>query len=459
MKKRFILTLLLCLIPNIIKAESVKVQIDAPSTVYIGDNVKVNVTLSSKASLGSWQYTIGYDDSKLGFISSTSGASQSAGDSAASGGQTSITYTWQLKANKEGNATFNIPTIAVYAFDDESKMEVTGTTSKTIVIKKPAPISNGNSNQTTYKYSSNNNLSSLTIEGFEINFDKNETNYNITVPNDTKKIKIGATAEDGKSRVSGIGEFEVKEGINNLNVVVKAENGNTKTYTINVDVLELSPIEVKIEDKNYFVIRKQELLPLASIPYVPSKILIKGEEVPCYYNEKSNIYLVGLKDENGNISLYSYDNLNDKYQNYQELSFGNIYIQILEPENILKNYKKDKIKINDIEITSYIKEKNFPLIYGKNIETGEISYYTYDKNENTIQRYIDNNNENNEYYPFIIIILMVFMIIQFIIMNSIIISKNKKLKKILSDKLSTKTKYEEKLEKKKKETNDDMYKF
>ncbi|MBP3920854.1 MAG: cadherin-like beta sandwich domain-containing protein [Bacilli bacterium] len=499
MRKKLIIFIILSMffLPNIVLGAGAKIQIDAPSTVYIGDTVKVNVTISSSSSIGSWEYTVGYDDSKLSLSSSTAETSQKVTNYATSGGKTSVTYSWTFNAKSAGSATFNIPSIVVYSFDDESEMSISGSKSKTITIKNPSPINGGGGssnttpqNRPTYNYSSNNYLSSLTIEGHELSFDKNVTNYALTVSNDTKKINVGATAEDSKARVSGIGEFELVEGINKLDVIVTAENGDTKTYTINVDVLELSPIEVEVNGNKYFVVRKSEQLPMASLNYVLDKVLVKGEEVPCYYSETSGIYLVGLKDDGGNITLFNYDNVNDKFLTYQELSFGNIYLSILEPDFVLKGYTRSSIKINDQEVSIYTKDNNYPLLYGKNIETGEVSYYSYDEHENTIQRFELKQTTNNvNYSTYVIIGLIGLVVIQFIIMISIVVSKNKKLKKQLVDKLSTKTGYEENLDnndnnsnnednlennfemfkskedikkkkkKKHKETDDEMYKF
>ena len=47
---------------------------------------------------------------------------------------------------------------------------------------------------------------------------------------------------------------------NHHEVKVTAENGSVKTYVINVIVKKYNPIEVKIGDETYTVVRKKSLL-------------------------------------------------------------------------------------------------------------------------------------------------------------------------------------------------------
>ena len=65
----------------------------------------------------------------------------------------------------------------------------------------------------------------------------------MTVNSNTTKIKINALVNDSKAKVNGTGEFEVVEGSNSFSVVVTAENGSTKTYTLNVVAPEKDPIK------------------------------------------------------------------------------------------------------------------------------------------------------------------------------------------------------------------------
>jgi len=93
------------------------------------------------------------------------------------------------------------------------------------------PASNTQSNQK----SSNANLSDLGIRPNDFTgFKMGTTTYDVTVPEDVEQVEVYATAQDSKTTVTGTGIKTLEKGVNNLAVVVTAEDGTTKTYTINV---------------------------------------------------------------------------------------------------------------------------------------------------------------------------------------------------------------------------------
>lgn len=97
--------------------------------------------------------------------------------------------------------------------------------------------------------SSNNNLSNLQIEGYNLEptFKSDTTVYFLELDNDVEEIKVKAQTEDGKSKIlSGDGIHKLKEGKNIIVVSVKAEDGSIQNYTINV----LKKANQKDEDEN-----------------------------------------------------------------------------------------------------------------------------------------------------------------------------------------------------------------
>ena len=88
---------------------------------------------------------------------------------------------------------------------------------------------------TETKKSSNANLNNLGIKPNDFTgFRAGTTSYNVTVPNDVEKVNVYATAADRNAKVTGTGDRNLNVGSNALNVTVTAEDGTTKTYTINV---------------------------------------------------------------------------------------------------------------------------------------------------------------------------------------------------------------------------------
>ena len=130
-----------------------------------------------------------------------------------------------VKINGEGDV--KVTATAADMKETSSNKKFTGSTAGKIKVSK-------NDNKATNK-SNNANLSNLGIKpndfkGFKIS----TTSYNVSVPNDVENITIYATAQDKKATITGAGAQKLNVGKNELNVIVTAEDGTTKTYTINV---------------------------------------------------------------------------------------------------------------------------------------------------------------------------------------------------------------------------------
>lgn len=79
-----------------------------------------------------------------------------------------------------------------------------------------------------------NNLIDLTVDGVSI-YEEGKTEYVLeNVPYSKTSIEIGATLSDKDAKVIGIGKKGLATGGNTFEVVVTAQNGTTKTYTIKV---------------------------------------------------------------------------------------------------------------------------------------------------------------------------------------------------------------------------------
>ena len=85
--------------------------------------------------------------------------------------------------------------------------------------------------------SSDNTLKDLSVDGYNLDktFSSSDTLYNVTVPGEVSSINVSALVNDSNaSIVSGVGSHNLNYGTNTIQVRVKAENGSTKDYTINV---------------------------------------------------------------------------------------------------------------------------------------------------------------------------------------------------------------------------------
>lgn len=125
--------------------------------------------------------------------------------------------TFELEGNEELKVGENIVTIKVKA-EDESIKEY-----KIIVIRK----------EKDEALSSNSKLKSLTISGYQINFNSNTFEYNIKIKGEDN-LKITYTEDDTKSNVTITGNQNIKNG-SIITITVVAEDGTTSKYKINIE--------------------------------------------------------------------------------------------------------------------------------------------------------------------------------------------------------------------------------
>lgn len=439
----FVLLISLFTFPTI-KAEAATGTITISSNksqVVVGNTVTFTVTVTAPKNkkLGVFQYELSYDKN---YLSLTSGEPSDA--PVFTGSETSKTYTFKFKTKKSGSPTVKFNISGGYTFDQE---KITfSSPSKSIKIITQA--------QLEASYSKNNNLSSLGVTGYTLSpkFSSNVTTYTVNLPANTEQITITGKKADTSASVDGLGTKTVVDGTNTIKIKVTAENGSTKTYTINAIVEELNPINITLNEIEYSVIRKAKLLESPNSNFIESTTIINNEEVPALFNEKANMILVGLKNIEGNIELYIYNNIQDSYTKYNQYTFDNSTIHILDKE-IINFVSKEQLTIDEKIVNVYSIKKSSPYyyFYGINLDNGIESIYRYEKDENTIQKYIEEKEEvieepitetksNDDLYKYIILSLLSFIFLTYIIIlfNLILGKKNKKENKHNKEKEKTK---------------------
>ena len=394
------------------------VSVSAPKTAVAGNTFTVNVTVSSDVS--AWEFSIGYDSSKLRVMSSNL---ESSLRSVSSSSLHSKNYSLTFKALSSGTAKIYVSDASLYN-DSETLLSASkGSTS--VTIKTQAEIE--------ASYSKNNNLASLSVEGATLSptFNQDTTEYTVELEPDVTSINVSASAADAKATITGTGQREVTEGDNNIEVKVTAENGSVKTYTIKATVKEYDPIKVKIKGKEYTVVRKKSMLPELN-GYTETTVKINGTEVPALKSDITGYTLVALKDSKGNQNYYVKDK--DNYTLYKEYTFGKVVLCPLpwNKSDIPKNYKKMSIAFNDEKIDAYkIKiASKYALIYGMNVETGEKHIYMYDSNEDTLQIYNEEelklvNKQSNLYLKLALGLAILSFVLVIVIITLLVKNKNK----------------------------------
>lgn len=225
----FIISLILTLTLFVpVQASSVTVTMNAPSSIEAGQQFNITIGVNRTTNISGLTATLNYDSSKLQLVSSTglNGFAATVGSSIVLDTASPVSGTINLVqlAFKATN-TFAIGQSTTVSLSNVqgfvNDVEVSGTSiSKTISMSAPK--------------STNNFLSSLTLNQGAISFNKSTNNYTVIVDNNVTTVAINASAEDSKATVSGAGSKNLRVYSNNFPIRVTAENGSVRTYNVNV---------------------------------------------------------------------------------------------------------------------------------------------------------------------------------------------------------------------------------
>ena len=215
-----------------VKAASASISANK-TTVNVGETVTISVNINA----GGWEIHV-------------SGAVKADyADSTSDGKNKNHTEQLTFTPSAEGDYTVNM-TGNVADGDTDKTKDVSG--SITITAKAAEQINNNssnsssnnsnnnsnndsNSNDNTSKKSSNANLSNLGITPNDFSgFTPSKTSYSVSVPNDVTTVSIYANKGQSDQTISGTGSKTLQEGTNTFEVVVTAEDGTKKTYTLNI---------------------------------------------------------------------------------------------------------------------------------------------------------------------------------------------------------------------------------
>lgn len=374
------------------------------STIENGSSVKATVKLKNTAA---WNV-------KIRCTGATSGNSTQQADASSDGKDGTRTFSLTCKSTSTGIINFVV----------SGDMTSSDGTNKAISLSKSVTVTKPREKST------NNYLASLSVDGYELTpaFNKKTNEYNVEVPATVTQITISAKKEDKYASLSGTGTFEVFEGSNSFDVIVTSETGVVNTYKIVVNVIDQNPINVTIDGKNYTVVKKRDNL-VAPTNYEESTVTIDNIEIPAYYNPATKYTLVGLKDGDGTISYFIYEA--GKYEKYFEITNKAIIIYPLEAKETPKGYELTTIEINNEKVVAYQNEDN-TLIYGINIASGNKSFYRYDKEEQTFQRFSIADESLDNIFLYLIIALgsvSLLLLILLIIVGSNSSKKTKLIRK------------------------------
>lgn len=207
------------LMTNFVKATSISIN---PNNPKVGDTVTITVTVANV-------HTATVTANVSGVVSGT--IKVVGGDMA--GNPSTFSKSQSFVCSKEGKITVAVTPDSTAVLNgqyvDVGASNVINVNAS--IIDKPTTTLPPE----TQKKSSNANLSNLGIKPNDFTgFKSGTTVYNVEVPEDVAEIEVYATAQHAKAKISGTGKKSLQPGANACSVVVTAEDGTKKTYTINV---------------------------------------------------------------------------------------------------------------------------------------------------------------------------------------------------------------------------------
>ncbi|MDD6234382.1 MAG: cohesin domain-containing protein [Lachnospiraceae bacterium] len=389
------------------------------TSVMVGDELTVNVNISSSATIYYAEFNVKYDNSLFDFVSSTPAAKTTspAGmipyevDTDLSDTQSvkSISITIKLKAKAVGTANFSITGGTIMEFDGAEPTAVNMSYS-------------GASVQVMAPGSDDATLSSINIAGASLNkaFAKWTLDYICYVSYDTTAVNISATSSQGGKVELGGPYNNLAVGNNAITIKSYAPNGKVMTYNINVvraqapapapetepatepeteTETETEPVKdttVTIDGKEYVI---SKTFPEDEIPdgYTAGTLDINGDTIETVTNDVTGLNLVYLTDADENGAIYIYDKETKTFEKYIAFKSGkNVYVYLdashasEKPEGMAET----KCEIQGTEVKVYTPDKDSEFVYFYAVNSkGERIWYVYDTVEKTIQR---SNNTSSQ---------------------------------------------------------------
>lgn len=217
--------------------------------------------------------------------------------------------------------------------------------------------------KTTTAKSNNANLSDLGIKPNDFKgFKPGITSYDVEVENSVTSIEIYAKTQDPYAKATGGGKKNLSEGKNSFNIVVTAQNGTKKTYTINITrkVLEEDKEEKKEENTSSQEINFEENI--NDKVFGLSKLTVEGiklspefksdiyEYTANYEGEATALNIMATAGQEGsNVEIIGNENLADGENLINILvtdNEGNIYTyQITLKKNLSESHSPIKKEI------------------------------------------------------------------------------------------------------------------
>ena len=373
--------MLLCLVQTSF-ADGISVSAGQGS-VSVGKTVAFSITVPSGTE--AWTYSVSWSGN----------LTLESGDTAPMGFEgDSRTNQLVFRANSTGTGTVSISAgsycIAGVDYD------ASGSASVSIVSASTPDDSEPDYTPSTPGKSGNNALSALTVSAGTLApaFDPAVTEYTLSLPQGTEKLTLTATPSDSNATVQGDGELTLQEGENTLPLVVTAENGDTKTYTVTAKVAQAPTLFLDYNGQRLGVVKdvSQVTPPAGFAPAEP--ITYSGDTLPIWTDVSGKRTLVYLMDEKTSAQgFYLFSQTTGVQSPYLPILCGSvtyIYTDIPKELSSVPGLTPATVKAFGQTLNGWTYNdaslKDFCVLYLMD-DAGSYGYYTYDSREETLQRF------------------------------------------------------------------------
>lgn len=373
--------MLLCLVQTSF-ADGISVSAGQGS-VSVGKTVAFSITVPSGSE--AWTYSVSWSGN----------LTLESGDTAPMGFEgDSRTNQLVFRANSTGTGTVSI-SAGSYCIAGED-YDASGSASVSIVAASEPDDSEPDYTPSTPGKSGNNALSTLTVSAGTLTpaFDPAVTEYTLSLPQGTEKLTLTATPSDSNATVQGDGELTLQEGENTLPLVVTAENGDTKTYTVTAKVAQSPTLFLDYNGQRLGVVKdvSQVTPPAGFAPAEP--ITYSGDTLPIWTDVSGKRTLVYLLDEKTSAQgFYLFSQTTGVQSPYLPILCGSvtyIYTDIPKELSSVPGLTPATVKAFGQTLNGWTYNdaslKDFCVLYLMD-DAGSYGYYTYDSREETLQRF------------------------------------------------------------------------
>lgn len=338
-----------------------------------------------------WIYTISYS----GNLTLESGSTSVSGSDAYGD---SRTHTLIFRANEEGDAW--VTAYKENGLVSTDFVEANASASVQFKVVSASSPSDGyhhdDFDNATPGKSGNNALSALTVSAGTLApaFDPAVTEYTLSLPQGTEKLTLTATPSDSNATVQGDGELTLQEGENTLPLVVTAENGDTKTYTVTAKVAQAPTLFLDYNGQRLGVVKdvSQVTPPAGFAPAEP--ITYSGDTLPIWTDVSGKRTLVYLMDEKTSAQgFYLFSQTTGVQSPYLPILCGSvtyIYTDIPKELSSVPGLTPATVKAFGQTLNGWTYNdaslKDFSVLYLMD-DAGSYGYYTYDSRAETLQRF------------------------------------------------------------------------